>query len=167
MLTHSKACTNQSCPVAMCSETKNLIQAQKDQIRKGSLVRSQSFHERTPVSENTGLPYYLANLHIYNSNDFSLRGYSSLGEPPDSVTMEVIQAKAQEIVDRLDKEEPLLNNNPAPVSERPGSLMQEDLRGNQGSGGSMLSPIVEMREDLSLQSPSENYSFGNAPGRWV
>ena len=64
----------------------------------------------------------------------------------------MIQAKAQEIVDRLDKEEPLLMN------DRPRSLPQDDIH-DRVTGGNALSPIVEAREDLSMNS--DHYSYDN------
>ena len=81
--------------------------------------------------------------------------------------MDMIQAKAEEIVERLDKEEPLLQSNDSPSgpsslpSERPKSLNASIIKpdsllyhGVPGVGGNALSPIVEGREDMS---PSETH----------
>ncbi len=144
---HSMTCTNLECPVVMCNEAKNLFQAQKEEevgensLRR-SLQRSQSFTQRTPVTEYAGLEFLLSNYSQYGDD---MGSYSSLG-----ATREMIHAKAQEIVDRLDQEEPLLAN------DRPRSLPHDDIH-DRGTVGNALSPIVEAREDLSMNS--DNYSY--------
>ncbi len=132
----------------MCTEAKNSILAQNNIAngRRNPPKRSHSFTEHTPVSETAGLEYMLTSLGYYDD----VSSYNSFGEEARGL----IQAKAMEIVDRLDQEEPLIKNN-----DRPRSLTQDDMR-ERVTVGNALSPIVETREDFpSLLS--DNASYGN------
>ena len=185
---HALKCKDQACPVVMCSETKRLRLSLQNQLRedktmtnstsrqrKGGIVRSRSFTERTPTSELQSLPAFPSSYApaSYNPDDFSVRGYLTqvgLSNAPASLTMDMIQAKAEEIVARLDEEEPLLQQNDLPSgpsslpNERPKSLSASMIKPDNfpyhgGVGGNALSPIVEGREDMS---PSETHSsFGH------
>lgn len=175
---HAESCTDGSCPVTMCNTYKQRLQQQF-----GYLPYDQAHHPLTgpapqqhphPTlqrrSSYSGMEQYYSNQQA--SMLYSLSQFESAGQQ-DTATSRYIGARADEIVEKLDREEPLLpqqqqqpepplNANSLPPSSlgRPGSLRNSAAPPPASEDPhyqpiTMLSPIVERSEEspISLSAP--------------
>ena len=108
------------------------------------------------------------NVYSISHSDMlhSLSQFETGHIPDDSPTARFIEAKAAEIVQQLDQEEPLLSVDP-PISAPPTSLgrpsslrpANEDPSYQTGVSQGVLSPIVERSEDISSPASAGLQSY--------
>ena len=160
MYRHAESCTEDFCPVEMCKGIKQQLRHEYGYL---------PYNHNNPL-----LPRHLQRRNSLGSYYYGGDGYSSfllsLNQlesgyfPEDSPTARFIGKRADEIIDRLDREEPLLPpevtaSAPPTSTGRPSSLISSFISQNeeipyQMAGGiqGMLSPIAERSEEI--QSPS-------------
>lgn len=176
MYRHAETCNDNLCPIEMCHSIKHQLQHDfgylpYDQSHTSSMPAQH--HQLARRSSFGGTDQYYS-MSEHSSTLYSL-SQSSIAQE-DTPTSRYIGARADEIVTKLDQEEPLLpsppptptceqsmnaNSTPPASLGRPGSLRTGGAAPNEETlyqPISMLSPIVERSED----SPS----FPTAPQLW-
>jgi hypothetical protein len=180
---HAGGCTLTNCPVDMCRNTKQQLQLELASLPydHNNPLMPHPLQRRNSVGGSD--QYYGSALQ---SGLFSFSQYESLNISEDSPVARYIEARAEEIVKKLEQEEPLLPSetpNAVPPTSlavpptslgRPSSLLRSNTAPIEDYQVNMLSPIAESPpfgpphlmggdKSLSLMSSYEQDGLSKAP----